>query len=351
MLYARGYSTARHNTLQSAYFNNPTPLQKASFRSHLIALVHSGNAGALRAHLACGLSPNPANSFGESLVHKVCRVGRSRLLQVLLDNSHSQGGVYEDGDLVRVADENGRTPLHEACAANSLECFELLCEQDLRMLYMADRHNCLPLQFVPKSAWPEWIQFLEAKKDEYWPAGQRHKFGGGAGQEEPPPLFTLQAPHSRPLKDPPNALPCDVATQVASGELKPEMAVIVAKRQLLGIGRQPHPLEDEGSLVESLSELPLPRRLIHVLNGGDDADDVSDIYDSDQTESDEEFGGDDDDHSSVPVSESDYGSEDDHDLDDHVNPYAAAKQQSLDLAGLEQAMGVLGISPRARISC
>ena len=135
LVYARNYSTVRYTTLDSAYHNHSTSLQQASFRSHVLDLVRRGDARALRAHLECGLSPNPANAYGESLVQAICRVGRSRLLQVLID----AGGTA----VVQQSDENGCTPLHRACAANSLECFELLVECDVRLVYMADRFDKL----------------------------------------------------------------------------------------------------------------------------------------------------------------------------------------------------------------
>lgn len=299
MIYSLGYSTKRYNTLESAYYNRSTPLQQASFRGHLLNLVKMGQARDLKAHLLAGLSPNPANAYGESLVHKVCRLGRSRLLQVLLEECHVN---------VCVSSEHGRTPLHDACAANSIECFELICEKDLRMLYMADHLNMLPLQFVPKTAWMDWILFLDAKKEEYWPAG---KFG--RGQEEPPPLLTLQQPHSRQARDPPNALPLDIAEQVASGELKPDDAQEEKQRRL---AKKP----DLGQLIANIDEI----------------DDLADLdYDSDITDSasEDEDEDDNDDDSDC--------SSDEEDLDAN-----SAVPHSLNMQGLEEALNVLGITPR-----
>ena len=374
MAYARGYSTLRHNTLKSAYFNRPTPLQEASYHAHIIDLVRSGNARALRAHVECGLSSNPTNMYGESLVHKVCRIGRSRLLQVML----------ECGVDVRVADEEGRSPMHEACAANSLECFEIICEEDLRMLYMADRQCLLPLQCVPKNAWMDWIQFLEAKKDEFWP---ENRFGRRSGLNEPPPLFTLQAPNSRPLKDPPNALTFDVAAMVASGQIAPELAQeTMRKLRARAVQRMENNIATSTSA--SLNIHPMPRQLIDLLNfsdldseltlsSGSDAMSSSDERDADDgVDSDcepdendaqlnfaEEAGTetqpeksveDEDDESTV----TDAGT---HDLDsqsevsedrgelssiDCINDSQDRLDSSLNLQGTEVAMGVLGITPR-----
>jgi hypothetical protein len=308
MIYALGYSTKRYNTLETAYYNRTTPLQQASFRSHMLNLVKMGNARELKAHLQCGLSPNPANVYGESLVHKVCRLGRSRLLQALLDDCHVD---------VRVADEHGRTPLHDACAANSIECFELICDKDLRLLYMADHLNMVPLQFVPKTAWMDWILFLDAKKEDYWPEG---KFA--RGQEEPAPLLTLQPPHSRQVKDPPNVLPLDIAEQVASGEIKPDVA---QEKKQLRLAKKP----DLGQLIANLDEI----------------DDLADLdYDSDITDS----GSEDDDDSTEEDDKDDYG-ESDCSSDEDDEDEKSAVPHSLNMEGLEEALNVLGITPRNQV--
>ena len=312
MIYALGYSTKRHYTLESAYYNRSTPLQQASFRSHVLNLVKIGNARELKTHLQCGLSPNPANAYGESLLHKVCRLGRSRLLQVLLEDCCVD---------VRVADEHGRTPLHDACAANSIECFELICERDLRLLYMADHLNMVPLQFVPKTAWMDWILFLDAKREDYWPEG---KFGHG--QEEPAPLLTLQPPHSRQVKDPPNALPLDIAEQVASGNIKPNMAQEEKQRRL---ARKP----DLGQRIINLDEI----------------DDIADLdYDSDITDSGSELE-DDDDECNDNEDEEENGESDCSSIEDDDGDANSAVPHSLNMEGLGEALNVLGIAPRNQI--
>jgi len=324
LLYSRGYSTQRHAALDTAYFNRPTPLQQASFHTHLLDLIRRGDGEALRAHLLCGLSTNPANARGESIVHRVCRVGRSRLLDTLLRD------VNVD---VRVADHQGRTPLHEACAANSIECVELLLEEDLRLLHVADCDNVVPLQLVPQSAWADWVQWLDGQQDEYWPEHnpQFNSGGGRRGRQccEPPPLFALQAPDSRPLKDPPNALTLDVAARVASGQVKPEDAQHEMKRCLEAVR--------DGSSASSSSSQYLanivPRKLVHNMEEESDLE-------SELTESQVGLLLDDDDR--TPDS---YNS----DYDDNDESVESAGQEelnaSMDLQGLEQAMGVLGIAP------
>jgi Ankyrin repeats (3 copies) len=209
MIRSRGYSVATYATLQSAYHNKPTPLQEASYGLYLTGLVKSGDADGLRLALDAGLSTHPSNSHGESLLHMICRRGDSTLLSVML----------EAGCDVQVSDDYGRTPLHDACwAANkpAFDVVEKLIERvDVSLFYMTDCHGAAPLSYVREEHWAQWLQFLESKKDVYWP----HRSG-----EQPPPVLTLQKPNSRPYSQPEKPLTVELARMVANGRMKPSEA-------------------------------------------------------------------------------------------------------------------------------
>jgi hypothetical protein len=211
MLCSRGYSCERYESLKSAYFNEATPLQKASYQTHLVRMLQSRDPStteALRQVLLSGISSNPCNAFSESLVHIVCRRGRHDLLQLF----------FEAGCSLQCADDYGRTPLHDACwtAQPSFPTVELLLQQDPRLLHIQDARGALPLQYVHKDHWPAWISFLESKKDILWKPRSVSLYG-----EQGPPALVLQAPNSRPLPDPNNALSPDLACLVAAGKIAP----------------------------------------------------------------------------------------------------------------------------------
>lgn len=103
MIRSRGYSTSRFKTLQTAYYNKPTSLQQASYDINLIELVRQGEVAKFRELMSAGISPNPCNQYGESLVHMICRRGAKEFLEILIENGCS----------LQVADDYGRTPLHD----------------------------------------------------------------------------------------------------------------------------------------------------------------------------------------------------------------------------------------------
>jgi len=211
MIRSRGYSTSRFKTLQTAYYNKPTPLQQASYDIHLIELVRQGEIDMFRKLMTAGISPNPCNQFGESLVHMICRRGATEFLKVLMSSGCS----------LQVSDDYGRTPLHDACwaAKPSFETIDIILRSDRRLLHLTDCRGAVPLSYVRKDHWKAWLEYLESRKNELWPVRNTRVVG-----EEAQPELAAYGPMTRPLINPPDALPTELAGMVASGRIKPDEA-------------------------------------------------------------------------------------------------------------------------------
>jgi Ankyrin repeats (many copies) len=200
MISKRGYSTATYRTLQTAYYSKPTPFQKACYSTYMMNLVKNGDADALRDLLSKGLSPNPCNAYGESLVHMAARRGDVEVLKVFIDA----------GCCLQVSDDYGRTPCHDGCwtAHPSFECIDLLLRTDARLFYLLDSRGSLPLSYVNKAHWEEWKSFLEKNMDVYFPI---------LNEPQGAPELSKNGPNFFPLPDPKNALQLSLASLVASG--------------------------------------------------------------------------------------------------------------------------------------
>lgn len=209
LIRSRGYSIERYQTLKGAYHNKPTALQQASYDINLKDLIRKGDLETFEGILAAKISPNPCNSFGESIVHMVCRRGDTEFLKLLV----------KYGCCLQVSDDYGRTPLHDACWSSkpNFEIVDIILRSDRRMVHLTDARGFAPLSYVRKDHWSNWLEFLERKKDVYWPR-RNSRF---VGEEEQPEL-TVYAPNTRPLLNPPGCLPCKVANMVASGRVKPD---------------------------------------------------------------------------------------------------------------------------------
>lgn len=204
MLSSRNYSTKAHSSLECGYHAPPTPLQRASYGTQVLKAVQTSNPKLLKELLNCGLSRDPCNAFGDSVINMVCKRGDSDLFRVLV----------ESGSLVRVADNFGRTPLHHAAWASGPPCFdtiEAILDQDVNLLRVTDKWGRTPLQYVAKNEWPSWTNFLDRKKEVYWP------LLGTPQRDDIPVVQRCGSRHMNSIPDPDDALSVEEATRIAAG--------------------------------------------------------------------------------------------------------------------------------------
>lgn len=241
ILKTRGYDTNNYCSLESGYYCKPTDHQKASYGIALVQAVRTGDAKLLASLLRAGLSRNPCNAFGESIVHMVCRRGEMDLLQVLKDA----------GTSLQVSDDFGRTPLHDACwtATPNFDVVDLILRTDSRLLRICDCRGASPLSYVKRDNWSAWVEYLTSRKEEFWPSRDVDAVG-----LEGPPALVGEAPHTRPIPDPEDAAPLDMVTMVASGRLGPEEARL--KREQLK-KQQKQQVSEEGTNVRAAVQSPI----------------------------------------------------------------------------------------------
>jgi hypothetical protein len=232
-LRTRGYSTMTATSFDCGYPSQPTALQRSSYGVAVLRAVQKSDADALSKLLQAGLSPNPCNAHGDSVLQMVCKRSDIKLFQTFLDN----------GVVLEIADPFGRTPLHFAAwAPASDDTFEIVTAMLDRVgadiLRVTDKNGKTPLQYLTVDKWPRWVSYLESKLDVFFP--QRKSVGNSNGdgqQQQNPPrcsntLEGKRIDESSPdndvmeeaVVDPPNSLSPEVATSVASGKVRPEDA-------------------------------------------------------------------------------------------------------------------------------
>jgi hypothetical protein len=258
MVHSRGYSNERYSALSTGYYNRPSPLQLASYGVYVIDLIQCNDIESMKDVLDLGLSPNACNGFNQSIVHTTCRLSNIDMLSILLQ----YGCTVHDF---------GRTPLHDACWAPIpiFPLIEKLLDSDCNLLFVADSRGILPLSSIQKGHWSEWLQFLQSKKDQYWP-----KDGTATTATRQEVRHCL--PNSRPIDDPKiSYLPLSRAQMVAQGQLSPN----VAKR-----------LHDQQSISkeEKMQQLQLYATLADIIVDVDAVNDDDDTSSSDISENDDD---------------------------------------------------------------
>jgi len=140
------------------YFEPVTSDQIAMYDLEITHAVRRENLQMLKAMKATGRMMQCCNRFGESIVHMACRRGSISIVTFLID---------ECGSSIRLRDDYGRTPLHDACWTVQLN-FEiikklLLIEPDL--ILMSDKRGHTPLDYVRKDSWEQCCQFLDENRN------------------------------------------------------------------------------------------------------------------------------------------------------------------------------------------
>ena len=186
LLESRGYSTNNYSSLETAYSNKPSPLQIASHGVKVIEAVRKSDLYTIRTFLNNGLSPNPCNKFGESIIHMICRRGDYELLKLFM----------EFGCNLQICDDFGRTPLHDACwtSVPNFDIIELILEYDRRLMNILDCRGSSPLNYVKRDHWSLWIAFFDRVKEKFWSKRDVNVVG-----EESPPDLVCKSPNSTPL--------------------------------------------------------------------------------------------------------------------------------------------------------
>lgn len=94
------------------------------------------------------------NRFGDGLLNIACRRGFKDVVKFLLSDD-----VQLD---VRVHDDFGRTPMHDACwnSEPQIEICGFLMERDPSLFLVADKRCFTPFHYARKCDWHIWRQFI-----------------------------------------------------------------------------------------------------------------------------------------------------------------------------------------------
>lgn len=230
LLQERGYDPQLFNTLQTGYYNTPSELQIASYGPRMVEVVKSSDGPALRETLMSGLSPNPCNKYGESLLHMVCRRGDLTMLNVMV----------EAGAVLQVSDDFGRTPLHDACwaAKPAFEVVKVLLKRDPYMFFLKDKRGSLPLSYVQKKEWVHWREWLDENIDSFYPESKASEFF-------PSDLCGL-SPNTLPIPETKTDLSLELIQMIANGDLSPREALLMAEMAASA--------EDDDTIADTVSD-------------------------------------------------------------------------------------------------
>ena len=159
LLQASGYKAeTRKSSEMRDFFIKFTEEHFAAYDAEVVQAIRRNDVVSLRELHRNGKSLQCANRYGESLVHMACRRGHIDTVRFL---------VGEANVSLRVKDDVGRTPLHDACwsASPNFDLMELLMEHEPDLLLVADNRGHYPFSYARRNHWESWTNFLQQKKD------------------------------------------------------------------------------------------------------------------------------------------------------------------------------------------
>jgi len=156
--YSRGTLQYQSSENPNSFFPSVSDDNLENYTSDLVSAVRSNDLESLRNFHASGRSLSCCNQFGESILHMACRRGFSEISSLLI----------EEADVsVRIIDDCGRTPLHDALWNKDckFEIVDRLIRSDPSLLLFSDKRGHTPFSYARKEHWPRWIKFLWCRKE------------------------------------------------------------------------------------------------------------------------------------------------------------------------------------------
>ena len=127
--------------------------QLAAYTIEIVSMARNRDLNGLKKLHTEGHRLDCSNRFGESLLNMACRRGFEDIVEYFLAQPESN---------VRICDDGGRTPLHDACwnPSPQLGICKLLIERDPSLLLITDKRGCTAFQYARPEHWLVWRTFL-----------------------------------------------------------------------------------------------------------------------------------------------------------------------------------------------
>lgn len=138
------------------FFLKPCQEHLDAYQTNTITAIRKGDVDALREIKKSGQSLQGCNKFGESIVHLSCRRSNIAVPTYL---------IYEGGVSLRVRDDYGRTPLHDAFWHKDpdIPLVELILNNEPQLLFISDKRGHTPLDYARKEHWETWNRYFETR--------------------------------------------------------------------------------------------------------------------------------------------------------------------------------------------
>eukprot|EP00553_Chaetoceros_curvisetus_P003968 CAMPEP_0204620564 /NCGR_PEP_ID=MMETSP0717-20131115/6565_1 /ASSEMBLY_ACC=CAM_ASM_000666 /TAXON_ID=230516 /ORGANISM="Chaetoceros curvisetus" /LENGTH=344 /DNA_ID=CAMNT_0051634795 /DNA_START=159 /DNA_END=1193 /DNA_ORIENTATION=- len=143
---------------EEVFISPITEEELANYGVDVVSATREDQLDVLRDLHENGRSLSCCNRYGESLMHMACRRGFTSIVNFL---------TAEAGVAIRITDDCGRTPLHDAFWHRECqyEIVDLLIRSDPCLLLLCDKHGHTPFAYSRREHWGLWKQFLWDRRE------------------------------------------------------------------------------------------------------------------------------------------------------------------------------------------
>lgn len=151
-------SSLPYNNSNDPFIPPITEEELSNYDVEVVTATRDEDLDALRSLHSNGRPLSCCNRYGESLMHMACRRGFFSIVKFLLEEANVA---------VRITDDCGRTPMHDALWHKDCqyETVDLLLSVDPSMLLLSDKRGHTPFAYARKEHWEVWKQFLWDRRE------------------------------------------------------------------------------------------------------------------------------------------------------------------------------------------
>jgi hypothetical protein len=152
-----GHDGRQCTQADSIPFVRPTEARIAAYKTSTVMAARTQSVADLRTMLQAGVSFDCCNSFGESLISMLCRIGKVDVVRFLVNEAKVS---------LLIRDDFGRTVFHDAFWSPEprIELVDFLLRQVPDLLCVVDVRGHAPLRYSRRDQWDQWNAFLNARR-------------------------------------------------------------------------------------------------------------------------------------------------------------------------------------------
>mmetsp|Transcript_18684 Transcript_18684/g.22900 ORF Transcript_18684/g.22900 Transcript_18684/m.22900 type:complete len:321 (+) Transcript_18684:332-1294(+) len=143
---------------QTSYIPQISEEELSNYAIDVVTATREDDLETLKSIHSTGRSLNCCNRFGESLLHMACRRGFTSIVLYLVEKADVS---------VRISDDCGRTPLHDALWHKECQyvIMDLLVRTEPWLLLTCDKRGHTPFDYARREHWANWRQFLWDRRE------------------------------------------------------------------------------------------------------------------------------------------------------------------------------------------